>query len=136
MDGNPELKEPVAFIVHVPNSLGATDLQIAHERVESIHDAAVHMGLVPYVEAYDRVLIDAVELPAVENRLREENVSMLRNGRFDSVHISGAQTSAYIREILFWTFRTRVDVFFLPTEGSLLERYARMLEREKLHGRP
>ena len=60
---------------------------------------------------------------------RAENVAMLRAGAFDAVHISGSGISAYVREILYWTVHTSVDVFFVPDAESILERYMKLLHR-------
>lgn len=129
MDGNLKLSEPLAFIVHVPDSLQACDLQTACERVMAIERAAVQMGLVPYVETYSRILLDDTALPEVEIRLRLENIRMLRAGMFEAIHISGARTSSYVRNILYWAFHTSVDVYCMPTPDSLLEKYLRMCTR-------
>lgn len=117
------------FIVHVPFSLNRHDLQSAQDAVTSIEHAAVEMGLVPYSEVYSRVLLDDEDILEVEVQVRAENIRMLRNGIFDSIHISGSGTSAYVREIIYWTVNSRVDVFFVPSPDSILERYMQLLQR-------
>lgn len=112
-----------AYIVHVPRTSKPDDVQAAYAELARIEQSVQRDHLIAHVESPELLLMDTATLADAERANRAQNLSLLQHGYFKEVHFSGSQVSAYVREIIMWTFHLRLMVHNVAVPGSLLARY-------------
>lgn len=123
--------QPFVFIVCTPGL--SNNIPFLPENILSeIEEGANKFGFVPYTDPPNRLLIPTCELPLAEQKLRAENIRLLRSGVFAALHVPGGSISEYVREIVQAAYVANIQIFKDLSPNSCLYRYIEWYERSVL----